>query len=128
MSHPCKHPGCAALLARPGYCQPHERTKPNHRAEYDARRKRDPILARAVVIRSSPSWKKVSKLKIGMNPLCEDPFMEHARRKMTESAKQVHHIEGLVTAPEKAFDLDNLMSVCTRCHARLEVQARRPER
>lgn len=127
MSHPCKYPGCPALLKRSGYCEPHQKAKPNTKAEYDARRKCDPILARSAAIRSSPRWKSVSKLKLGMNPLCEDPFSEHKRRNMTESAKQVHHIEGLATAPEKAFELENLMSVCTRCHARLEAQARRPE-
>jgi 5-methylcytosine-specific restriction endonuclease McrA len=120
MAYPCKYPACPALLARSGYCERHQKDKPNTRAEYDARRKRDPILARSAAIRSTGRWKKVQRLKLGMNPLCEDPFREHARRNMTEIAKQVHHIEGLAVAPEKAFDLENLMSVCTRCHARLE--------
>ena len=125
MKHPCRYPGCSELLPRPGYCESHERSKPNTKAEYDQRRKRDPVLARAAAIRSSPRWKKVSRLKLSKNPLCEDPFAVHSHRNMTESAKQVHHIEGLVEAPEKAFDLDNLMSVCTRCHARLEAAVRR---
>ena len=53
-------------------------------------------------------------------PLCEDPFKDHERRDDTETAKQVHHVKGLATHPELAYDLDNLMSVCTRCHAKLE--------
>lgn len=64
-------------------------------------------------------------MKLGRNPLCQDPFGDHARHRATVPASQVHHVEGVATAPDKAFDLDNLQSVCTRCHARIEAAERR---
>jgi 5-methylcytosine-specific restriction endonuclease McrA len=63
-----------------------------------------------------------------MNPLCEDPFAVHSRRNMTETATQVHHVVGLSVDPSLAFDLTNLMSVCTRCHSRLEQEDRKRTR
>lgn len=128
MKTPCKYPGCPAILSRSGWCERHAHAKPNTKAEYDQRRKTDPALARAAAIRSSARWKKVARMKLGINPLCEDPFETHKRRNMTETAKQVHHIEGLATAPELAFDLANLMSVCVQCHARLEADERKENR
>jgi hypothetical protein len=137
MKHPCKYPGCGQLLAKSGYCAMHQGSKPNAQRNYDrTRRKNKPELALAARIRASVRWKKVAKMKLGMNPMCEDPHGTHERRNDTATAKQVHHIEGLAIAPEKAFDLCNLMSVCTSCHARLERDERskpddermRPER
>jgi 5-methylcytosine-specific restriction endonuclease McrA len=56
-----------------------------------------------------------------MNPICEDPFNVHGS--ITASADQAHHIKPLLTHPELAFVLDNLMSLCTKCHARIESDA-----
>lgn len=58
------------------------------------------------------------------NPTCEDPYGEHAKRNTMAQTKQVHHVRGLATHPELAFDESNLMSVCWTCHARLESEAR----
>jgi predicted HNH restriction endonuclease len=68
-------------------------------------------------------------MKIGMNPLCEDPYGDHDRRGATETAKQVHHIIGLAECAkdERAYTMSNLMSVCWKCHARLEREVRRKE-
>jgi 5-methylcytosine-specific restriction protein A len=31
---------------------------------------------------------------------------------------EVHHVESIRTAPERAFDLDNLKTLCRECHLR----------
>ena len=117
------------MLASSGYCAAHKASKPNHHRDYDrTRRKNTPELALAARIRASVRWKKVAKLKLGMNPMCEDPHGTHERRNDTATAKQVHHIEGLAVAPEKAFDLGNLMSVCDPCHAKLsQIERSKPD-
>lgn len=125
MKTPCKHPGCAALLDKSGFCERHASHAMQPRRDYEAKRKTDPVLQASQRFRSSTAWRKLSKLKLSMNPLCEDPFGDHARRATTRSALQVHHIKPLATHPECGLDLDNLQSVCTACHAKLEVAAKR---
>ena len=125
---PCRHPGCPKLLPVSGYCDQHGKAVNQSRADYDQRRKSDLTLARSAAIRSSLRWKKVARLKINANPLCEDPLQNHKRRNMTESSTQVHHVSGLAIAPEKAFEWDNLMAVCTKCHALLEAKERKRDR
>lgn len=57
-----------------------------------------------------------------MNPLCEDPLGKHP--KTTRTASQVHHVNPLATHPEQAFDMENLQSLCTSCHAAIESKTR----
>jgi len=129
MKSPCKYPGCRALLESSGYCPDHQSSAPNPHKNYDTHvRAKDPALAEAHRIRRTARWVRVRNLKLSDNPLCEDPFEDHARRNTTETAAQVHHIKGLITNPELAFHFDNLLSVCTGCHARLEAQVRKDAR
>ena len=125
MRKPCNYPACRALIENGAYCAEHaDKAQKRHRI-YDERvRASDPALAIAAAIRSSPRWKRLQRIKLLTNPLCEDPFGQHARRQVTETATQVHHIKGLATNPGLAYDMDNLMSVCTRCHARIEREVR----
>ena len=121
MKSPCKYPGCCELVDKIGWCANHQSSATDRRKDYDkGRRTSDTALALAAEIRSGWRWKRVRRQKLMGWPLCEDPFSDHARRGATETAKQVHHVQGLATHPELAYVLDNLMSVCTRCHARLE--------
>ncbi len=125
MKIPCKHPGCRALLDKSGYCQAHASSAPRRNALYDKHvRAKDSALSGASAIRNSTRWRKVRLLKLSQDPLCEDPHGDHARRNDTATGSQVHHIQGLATHPELAFVWSNLMSVCTKCHAKLEAQAR----
>ena len=127
MKTPCNHPGCPSLVNRGGYCPTHAKDKTQSREEYEARRRKDPALAAAMAFRSSRRWQKTQRTKISLNPLCEDPFGDHDRRGTTETAKQVHHIVGLAecAGDERAYTLDNLMSVCWKCHARIEREVRK---
>jgi 5-methylcytosine-specific restriction protein A len=89
-------------------------------AEYDARRRRDPALKQAQHIRSSARWRKVRRLKLSNDPLCED-CLEHG---VTTAATQVHHIRGIASHPELAFSIENLCSLCSTCHAKREARER----
>jgi len=123
MRCPCRHPGCNALLPRSGFCEAHAHKKQQPQKDYDKYvRANDPALAMAARIRSSIRWRKVRRMKLSCYPLCEDPFGVH--KDSTESAIQVHHIKGLATHPELAYDMTNLMSVCSKCHAKIERQVR----
>ena len=123
MNHPCKYPACNQLLKRIGYCEAHKNHQRTGAKLYDTKvRANTPHLAAAMEFRSSYKWQRVRKIKLAINPLCEDPYKEHERRQLTETAKQVHHIVGLkqCAGDERAYSLDNLMSVCWKCHSRLE--------
>lgn len=122
MKKPCNYPGCAALLTSGRYCEAHAKQSPAHKARerFEERRANDPDLSEAKRIRSTQAWRKARKAKLGIDPLCEDPFGEHAKFGATVPAQEVHHVEGLTQAPEKALDLCNLQSLCRRCHARIE--------
>jgi 5-methylcytosine-specific restriction endonuclease McrA len=132
MRAPCKHPGCPTLVNGNAYCDQHVRPI-NHdvkayRKRYDATTRRDSIdLSAAASFRSSKKWQRVRRVKLSMNPICEDPFGDHDKRGLTETAKQVHHIVGLneCAGDSRAYDLTNLMSVCFRCHARIETAVRK---
>ena len=113
MKSPCKYPGCQTLVNRLGWCEKHYvEPKPRRKLTNTAQDE----------FRSTYKWQRVRKQKLAMNPICEDPFKEHQRRGLTETAKQVHHIIGLLQCAndERAYSLDNLMSLCWRCHARIE--------
>lgn len=126
MKTPCRFPGCRSLLDKGGYCHAHAHHAKQSTRIYDrTTRRNDPALAEAKRIRSSARWIKVQRLFITEHPLCQDPFGDHQRRGTTETGQQVHHIKPLATHPHLAYDFENLMSVCTTCHAKIESRVRR---
>jgi len=126
MKRPCKYPGCRELLPRNGYCEEHASWQHNARKDYDAgTRASTPALAAAAKFRSSRAWKRARRAKLSENPLCEDPHGDHARRNDTATAREVHHIQGLATHPELALSWANLMSLCAKCHAKIEAEVRK---
>lgn len=96
--------------------------KPSHaaaqRSTYDRAYNRmargtDPARALAQRVRSSARWRRVRSLQLGRHPLCQD--CRGAGRLVP--ATQVDHVVPLVNDPALAYDLANLRSLCTRCHA-----------
>ena len=61
---PCRHPGCAALLLKPGFCPNHQSLV--HRDYGRARRLFDPELR----FYQSPTWRRLRKLVLSQDPLC----------------------------------------------------------
>ena len=75
-------------------------------------------------VRSSARWRRVRAKVLRAAPLCVDPFGHHREDKRDVMAEQVHHIVGIVAAPELAFTLSNLAPICTACHAKVEAAER----
>lgn len=127
MKRPCNHPGCHELVSgQDRRCPKHATNDPRKHYE-EARRKKDPALAMAKRIRSSKQWSDVRRAKLSINPICENPHGLH-KRGMEPVASEVHHIERIQDAPELAFSMGNLMSLCTKCHAVFSAQERKMTR
>lgn len=60
------------------------------------------------------AWRKCRAKKLRANPLCERCEAEGRLR----DASQVHHKVDLAEAPELAYTLSNLESLCQECHSR----------
>ena len=67
-------------------------------------------------IYQSTEWKKIRKLKLQQNPLCE----ECLKMGLITPAQCVHHRIWLtldnVHNPEIALNMENLVSLCLQCH------------
>jgi 5-methylcytosine-specific restriction protein A len=109
---PCRKPGCPALLPKPGYCAAHAKDTPAH--QYEDRRRND----ESVRLRRGSNWRKVSLLVRRQQPLCVDPLNLHAG--FPVPAAQVHHVESADARPDLIFSMENLASVCIKCHAEVE--------
>ncbi len=81
---------------------------------------KSPAYVEAERIRSSVQWRRVreSVLDRGRG-LCEYCCKG--------AIEEVHHIKPLVSCPELAYSLDNLLGLCLRCHVRLHTRMSRGE-
>lgn len=68
-------------------------------------------------VRSTARWRRVRALALQAQPLCADIWGRHAATGRVEPAVEVDHIRSLALAPELAFTLENLQSLCRACHA-----------
>ncbi len=55
---------------------------------------------------------------LSREPLCRDPFGEHAEWGEVVSATEVDHIVPRRVGPELELSLENLQALCKRCHSR----------
>lgn len=88
------------------------KAKRQARRKYESKRKATPDLARSERYRRSPEWARLRARIMRSNPICQ--------RCGATCASQVHHIVPIRQGFEKAFSQQNLMAVCTGCHAILE--------
>lgn len=100
-------PGCPNL-AGDGYCDDHRDQSPKARAD----RGRGSAASRGYGHR----WRKLRKMKLHANPVCEDPFGIHAQRGEVEPAVDVDHIRP--RSAGGADSLANLQALCHACHSR----------
>ncbi len=63
-------------------------------------------------------WKKLRRYALSREPLCRDPFGEHAEWGEVVSATEVDHIAPRRVRPELELLLENLQALCKRCHSR----------
>lgn len=102
----CRHPGCAALIGRPGYCAAHVQDRYQSDNAQRARKRRQ---ARGLST-STSRWKALRRLVLTEQPLCV--MCEQAGR--VRLAIAVDHIDG----NSGNNDRSNLQALCVPCHSR----------
>lgn len=102
---PCRYPGCAQVLATPGYCAQHQSQV--HRDYGRARRGFDTELG----FYQSPRWRNTRAAVLRDNPLCA----RCESKGLLQPAKVVDHIVPVKAGGER-YDRANLQSLCVPCH------------
>ena len=100
---PCREPRCANL-ARDGfhYCEKHAAQEVTGAFLRKAKQR--------LALYNSAAWQRTRAAKLARDPVCE--VCKRA------AATQIHHKATARETPELSFSLDNLESICARCHAR----------
>ncbi|WP_143295494.1 HNH endonuclease [Burkholderia pseudomallei] len=104
---PCRFPGCAEVLASPGYCAAHRGWA--HRDYGRARRTFDAELG----FYKSSAWQQCRAAYLRAHPLCA----HCSGRGHTVAARVVDHVVPIKDGGAR-LDWANLQSLCTRCHNR----------
>jgi len=108
----CRHPGCSALVERPGYCAAHKNDMPD-RGGFKRLDERKTDEARAFY--ASRRWTAASIAHREREPLCR----RCKARGQVVPAQMVHHnppVEILVARGLSPYDDAYLESLCNRCH------------
>ena len=102
---PCRHPGCGAVLAKPGYCDTHRSAV--HRDYGRARRSFDAQLG----FYQSAQWRAVRAAFLRQHPLC----CACEVRGRVVPAVVVDHVVPIKQGGAR-FDPENLQSLCVSDH------------
>ena len=105
--HPCKKPGCAAIVGAGdgAYCAEHARPLPP--GGYDEQR---PSAARRGYGRR---WQRLRAMFLSANPICKDPDSRHCGE--VRPATDVDHITP--KAQGGRYVWENLQPLCPSCHS-----------
>ena len=63
-------------------------------------------------------WRKLRHYVLSREPLCRDPFGEHAEWSEVVVATEVDHIVPRRVRPDLELAIENLQALCKRCHSR----------
>ena len=114
---PCRYPGCAQVLSKPGYCTAHQSTV--HKDYGRRRRAFDP----EVDFYKSTQWRSVRSAFLREHPLCGQCQSKGQLR----PAVVVDHRTPIKAGGER-FEESNLQSLCIPCHNRKSALERSPGR
>jgi len=119
LKKPCSFPGCPVLV-EPGisYCENHKRKISSKRNKLYDEKQRDMKVSKFY---NSTAWKKLRKIKLSKNPLCEY-CLEKDR---TRIATEVDHVIPIKIDWSRRLDLNNFKSTCHRCHMKKTQEDRR---
>src|SRR3990170_6270711 len=100
--HPCSYSGCPEItLSR--FCSKHERLV---RKKYEEERKT------SIERGYDADWQKTREFKANQDPLCE----ECLKQDRVVPLDVVHHIKPIEMHLELRLVMDNLISLCNKCH------------
>jgi 5-methylcytosine-specific restriction protein A len=107
---PCRHPGCRALVEKPGFCIAHAKT---YRAAAYQRQKSEqtPEEKESKRFYDRVAWKKVRSIQLQDEPLCRKC---RSVGRLTEATVVDHIIERSKGGDDYAQE--NLQSLCKPCH------------
>jgi 5-methylcytosine-specific restriction protein A len=101
----CKSPGCANLFSAAGpYCKQH--------ARIDRQQKQQKLFEQNKEAKddhrfyNSAQWKRIRKIKLSSNPLCE---------LCNQEAKIIDHKKRIRSGGDR-YSMENLQSLCNQCH------------
>lgn len=109
----CTRQGCPGIV-RDGVCSVCGPRRKEYRRQEDAQR------GTPAERGYDSRWERVRAMKIACNPICE----LCATKGLTVVADDVHHIVPIRVDSSKRLDMRNLQSLCRRCHAAAESEAR----
>lgn len=95
--------------------EPFERNKKKFQRKRNKQRNKKKSAGNQIAydeVYNTDKWKKLRVLKLMKNPLCEQCEKEG----IVKPALDVHHKIPILKDISKAFDEDNLMSLCRKCH------------
>ena len=99
--HPCKHPGCNALISSGSYCPEHTQTKRGPSRESAARRG------------YGREWQRISREYLAAHPWCA----ECQRRGVRTPATEVDHRTPHKGNRKLFWDKENWQPLCHSCHS-----------
>ena len=76
-------------------------------------------------MRNSARWQKLRSIVRGREPICRDPFGTHSETGIVTPTREIHHVVAAADDPHRFFDMDNLVGLCSRCHAMIEHRERK---
>lgn len=99
--HPCKHPGCGALISSGAYCQEHTPAKREQSRESAAHRG------------YGRAWQKASRAYLAEHPWCAECQRQGVRTPATEVDHRIPHKGNR----QLFWDKENWQPLCHSCHS-----------
>ena len=108
----CKHKGCYQLVdSGVGYCDEHIKDKDKASRSMSDRQYNNERPERHQFYHTK-AWKQLRKRKVAMTPYCE----RCRKNGVLRPVEIVHHIIEIEEDWDLRLDINNLESVCRRCH------------
>lgn len=100
---PCRQQGCPELT-NDGWCAAHRPPDVDDRPSAASRG-------------YGRRWRRLRRMVLSRQPLCADPFGDHAAARRVVAATDVHHV---IARRDGGRDVaENLQTLCHSCHSRI---------